>query len=142
MADEQTDARLFTLTEARATIPRLETLLRDVREAKKTVLDVQSLIQSMQRSATTDGDAIYTDTRVLESQLRELAQRMRLMLSEISEIGVIVKDIDRGLVDWVAMRDGHRVYICWELGEIEIGWWHEIAAGFAGRQTIIPEEWA
>ena len=142
MPDERADERLFTLTEARATLPRLESLLRDVKEAKETVLDVQSLIQSVRRSGTTDGQAIYSDTRTLENQLQELAQRMRQTLGEISEIGVVVKDIDRGLVDWVAMRNGHQVYICWELGEEEIGWWHEIAAGFAGRQAIIPEEWS
>ncbi len=152
MADDRSDAedrsnaedqaRLFTLAEARATLPRLEPLLRDVQDAKETVLDVQALIQSVRRSGTTDGDAIHSDTTPLEAQLRGLAQRMRRTLGEITEIGVVIKDIDRGLVDWVAMRDGHRVYICWELGEAEIGWWHEIAAGFAGRQAIVTEEWA
>ena len=54
----------------------------------------------------------------------------------IAELGVILKDLEVGLVDFPAHRNGREVYLCWRLGEDHIGWWHEIDSGFAGRQPL------
>ena len=66
---------------------------------------------------------------------------MRERVEAINEMGVQIKDLDRGLVDWVGLRDGRKVYICWERGEPAIAFWHELDTGFGGRQPIQPEEW-
>jgi hypothetical protein len=58
-------------------------------------------------------------------------------LSELQEMDVVVRDVERGLVDFPSLRDGEEVYLCWlESEEDEIGWWHEPDAGFAGRQPL------
>jgi hypothetical protein len=54
----------------------------------------------------------------------------------IQELGAIVKDIDRGLVDFPALRDGEEVLLCWQLGEDEIRYWHGVDEGFAGRKKL------
>ena len=51
------------------------------------------------------------------------------------------EDLDRGLVDWLADREGRRVLLCWLQGEPTVAWWHELAAGFAGRQAVVDDEW-
>ena len=55
---------------------------------------------------------------------------------QIQDLGVLVKDINLGLLDFPALREGQEVYLCWQYGEGEIAFWHEVEAGFAGRQPI------
>ncbi len=57
-------------------------------------------------------------------------------IAEIDELGITVKDLDMGLIDFPCLRDGREVYLCWKLGEPGIDWWHEIDAGYAGRQPL------
>jgi hypothetical protein len=56
--------------------------------------------------------------------------------AELDAVEIVVRDLDRGLVDFPALRDGREIYLCWEEGEDEIGYWHETDAGFAGRQPL------
>lgn len=133
--------RVFTLAEARAMLPRVEALLAEVQATRAAIGEQQALIQAVRRSATGDGSAVQNGTGALERRLREMARQLRASVEAITELGVQIKDLDRGLVDWVAEREGRRVYICWQRGEPEIGWWHELDAGFAGRQPIVPDEW-
>ena len=56
-------------------------------------------------------------------------------------MGVQVKDIDRGLVDWVAEHKGRQVLLCWLLGEPTIAWWHDLESGFGGRQPVRDDDW-
>jgi hypothetical protein len=54
----------------------------------------------------------------------------------LQELGVAVKDLDRGLVDFPALRDGEEVLLCWQLGEEKVGYWHGVDEGFAGRREL------
>ena len=57
-------------------------------------------------------------------------------IAELQEMDIVLRDLDRGLVDFPAMRDGREIYLCWEEGEPEVGFWHDPEAGFGGRQPI------
>ena len=61
---------------------------------------------------------------------------MRRLLAALTEVGIVVRDIDRGLIDFPAIIEGREVYLCWQLGEEEVGYWHELDAGFDGRQPL------
>ena len=61
---------------------------------------------------------------------------MQKALDELDGLGVQLKDIDQGLVDFPSRRDGRVVYLCWRLGEETIAWWHDVDTGFAGRQPL------
>lgn len=61
---------------------------------------------------------------------------LRNGLLELQEMGVVLRDLERGLVDFPALRDGAEIYLCWEEGEEEIGHWHEVDTGFAGRRPL------
>jgi hypothetical protein len=57
-------------------------------------------------------------------------------LGELQAMEVVLRDLERGLVDFPTLRDGREVYLCWEAGESEIGFWHDIDAGYGGRQPL------
>ena len=61
---------------------------------------------------------------------------LQAALRELQEMEVVLRDLDRGLVDFPSVREGREVYLCWEEGEDEIGFWHELDAGHAGRQSL------
>lgn len=61
---------------------------------------------------------------------------LRETLERLDELGVVVKDLDAGLVDFPSERDGRTVLLCWQLGEDSVAWWHDLDTGFAGRQPL------
>jgi hypothetical protein len=63
-------------------------------------------------------------------------EKVDKLVHRILETGVQIKDINIGLLDFSAIKDGREVYLCWQYGEGEIAFWHEVDAGFAGRQPI------
>ena len=62
--------------------------------------------------------------------------RLDFLLHQIQDMGIQVKDLTIGLIDFIAIRDGREVYLCWKYGEDSIQFWHEVEAGFSGRQLI------
>jgi hypothetical protein len=76
-------------------------------------------------------------------EVREDAERMELeaeavaaAVEELTSLGVLVKDVDSGLVDFPALRDGEEVLLCWQVGEPEVAHWHGLEEGFAGRKPL------
>ena len=63
-------------------------------------------------------------------------RRIARLARVLTELGILIKDPDTGLVDFPALREGREVYLCWQLGEARIAWWHEIETGFAGRLPL------
>ena len=62
--------------------------------------------------------------------------QLQRALGELQELEIVLRDLERGLVDFPAMRDGREIYLCWEEGEDEIAWWHDEDSGYAGRQPL------
>ncbi len=79
-----------------------------------------------------DGELLVALREEVECAESELAES----LATLEEIGVVVKDIDAGLVDFLAIRDGKEVFLCWQLGEPDLAWWHSLEEGFRGRKPI------
>ena len=88
------------------------------------------------RIAGNGGDFDPREPRALEEQLEEEAEAIVGCVQRLEGLGVLVKDLDRGLVDFPAIRDGREVFLCWEEGEDEIGFWHDIDSGYAGRRPL------
>jgi hypothetical protein len=122
-------ARHFTVEEANGLIDQLEPMLRKLREARDQLTDAEAHA-ALGEAAPGNGGGIEG------RHVGEAFLQVRRILVSIQEAGIVVRDIDRGLVDFPAILDGEEVYLCWELGEQEVGWWHEIEAGFGGRQPL------
>ena len=121
--------RHFTVEEANALLRRVEPVLGQLRNAKALLTDEEAHSALTEASATNGGG---DEGR----QVGEAFVEVRRLLSALHQAGIVVRDIDRGLIDFPSLRNGQEVYLCWELGEDEITHWHEIESGYGGRQPL------
>ena len=135
------DTLIFTLAEARAMLPQVRTLIDGIRRKKRKIAELRTLLDAIRRSTGADGTAISTNSGPVKARAQALIDDLRREIHELQSLGIQIKDLDRGLVDWTALRDGEHVYLCWQSGEANVDWWHSIAEGFAGRRPIVNEEW-
>lgn len=130
--------RTFTLDEAQTLLPVLESLLRTAVSAKKLIDEVvaehQALTQRIFINGGTHVNIVPIARRKAESAKAE--QRAKDALAEIDSIGVQVKDLDIGLLDFPCEVEGQTILLCWKLGENSITHWHGTDEGFAGRKPI------
>ncbi len=128
--DGQNQERIFTLTEAKRLIPRLEEHLLAVKRNKEVLVRTKDEIKKASAKATLGGGS-FAGPRYIVA-LEEISDN----LQAVQEMGVLIKDLDIGLCDFPYLLEGRVVYLCWKLGEPEIAWWHEINGGYAGRQPL------
>jgi hypothetical protein len=121
--------RHYSLEEASALLPRVAELLVKMRSARDRLGDVEAR-QALDDAGQSNGGG--QPGKVVSEGFLELRQSML----ELREREIVLRDLDRGLVDFPSMRDGHEVYLCWEEGEPEIAFWHEPETGFAGRRPL------
>jgi hypothetical protein len=131
-------SRTFTLDEAQSLLPVLESLLRTAIEGKKLMEEVEAEMQAVHRRVFLNGGT-YLDIVPLARRKAERVkaeQRLRDAFAEIDSIGVQVKDLDIGLLDFPCEVEGRTVLLCWKLGEASITHWHGTEEGFAGRKPL------
>jgi hypothetical protein len=130
--------KTFTLDEAHSLLPVLESLLRTAITGKKVMEEVEAEMQALTHRIFLNGgthvDVVATARRKAERAKAE--QRAKDALAEIDSIGVQVKDIDIGLLDFPCEVEGQIVLLCWKMGENSITHWHSPEEGFAGRKPI------
>ena len=130
--------RTFTLDEAQSLLPVLESLLRTAINAKKVVDEADAEQQALQHRVFLSG-GMFLDIVPLARRKAERAkaeQRAKDALAEIDSIGVQVKDLNIGLLDFPCAIEGQLILLCWKLGEKAITHWHGFQEGFAGRKPI------
>jgi hypothetical protein len=122
--------RYFTLEEANATVKIVRPILGEILAIRDEILKKQPEVwPAIERSAGNGGNATL-------SKIANDFQRLDDLVHQVLATGAQVKDINTGLLDFSAWHDNHEVYLCWKYGEGDIAFWHEIEAGFAGRQPI------
>ena len=129
-------SRTFTLEEATAQLPRLREILMEMREKKPRVDRLRQEIMAMTRKATGNGHLVSQEVRDKQKEAQELVERLNELGESIKEVGCELKGIEEGLIDFPSEREGRTVYLCWKLGEDRIAYWHELDAGFGGRQAL------
>jgi len=90
----------------------------------------------VRRIAGNGGDFDPQEPRSLEETFEREADAVARCVERLEHLGVLVKDLERGLVDFPALRDGKEVLLCWEVGEDEVAFWHGLEEGFAGRKPL------
>jgi hypothetical protein len=131
-------SKTFTLSEAQTLLPVLEALLRKAQAAGLRAGELESEMQQLtQRIFLSGGMHVNVAQTARRRAEREKAlQEAQDTLAEIDEIGVQVKDLEQGLLDFPCVIDGQTVLLCWKQGEKEIGYWHTTEDGFAGRKPL------
>ena len=124
------DERIFTLAEASQLIPQLRTLLTEAGQEWAEMRRINPEIQKVRDKVPLDGFSPHGVRYV------EAASHLLYLLHQVKDMGVYIKDIDKGLCDFPYLRGGRVVYLCWHLGEETITTWHEIETGFSGREPL------
>src|SRR5580704_527382 len=130
--------RTFTLDEAQSLLPVLESLLRAAISGKKIMEEVEAEMQSLHHRIFLNGGTHVDVVAVARGKAERVKaeQRAKDALAEIDSIGVQVKDIDIGLLDFPCEVEGQIILLCWKLGERSITHWHDTTEGFAGRKPV------
>ena len=126
---ERLHQRHFTVEQANAALPKVKPLLQRLRDARDMLTDDEAHAALTGAAPTNGGGEPGT-------QVGEAFLEVRRLLLGLEEAGIVVRDIERGLIDFPAILEGREVYLCWELGEDQIAWWHELEAGYGGREPL------
>ena len=127
-------SRTYTVAQANRTLPLVRRIAEDiVLQYRRWQEKVREFEMRTSRSTAAAPDA---DAERLQREVQELAAEIDGYIGELTDLGIEFKDYERGLVDFPGVRDGRPVYLCWQLGEPEVRFWHELEAGFLGRQPL------
>jgi hypothetical protein len=130
--------KTFTLDEAQSLLPVMESLLKRAIESKKAAEEAESGLTELARRIYLAGGMFVDVGKVskLRAEMDGHLQRVRESVAEIDAIGVQVKDLEAGLLDFPCRLDDQVVLLCWRMGETAIEHWHTVEAGFQGRQPL------
>jgi hypothetical protein len=122
--------RYFTLQEANEALNLIRSLMDEVQAIRVKILKNQpEAWPAIEKSAGNGGN------RALSNMVQDF-EKFDALIHRIQDTDVLIKDINLGLLDFPALKDGREVYLCWQYGEEDIAFWHEVEAGYAGRQPI------
>jgi hypothetical protein len=130
--------KTFTLDEAQSLLPVLESLLKRAIEAKQGAEELESALSDLARRIYLSG-GMRVDVAKVAKQRAEIETHLKLAretIAEIDSIGVQVKDLEAGLLDFPCRMDDQVVLLCWRMGETAIEHWHTMESGFQGRQPV------
>ncbi len=129
--------RVFTPAEANAALPLVKAIVRDLAQHSRDVIERRERFEQLKERRAARGHGVYDEELAqVEEELRQDAEQLQGYVNELLELGVEPKSGPDGLVDFPAFMEGRLVYLCWKLGEPEVAHWHELDAGFRGRQPL------
>jgi len=130
--------KTFSLDEAQTLLPVLESLMKNAMDSKDTAQSIAEELQELSQRIFLNGGTLVHIAEVAKrrAQQDKAVQQVKDTLAEIDSIGVEVKDLDTGLLDFPCRLGEDIVLLCWKMGESEIQHWHTMDSGFAGRQAV------
>jgi hypothetical protein len=129
--------KYFTVVEANATLPLVRAIVRDISELARALDDRQERLERCQPSSGSSGTAAHAEeVQKMAAEIELGHEQMTEYVEELTRLGVELKDFRTGLADFRCRVGNREVYLCWRLGEPEVRFWHELDAGFGGRQEL------
>ncbi len=133
--------KYFTVEEANQTLPLVRAILADIVKLFAEIHERRerlTAIRGSRRQRKNEEETPYSEElNQIETEIQKQVGQLEEYIDELRQLGIELKDPVKGLVDFRTLMDGREVYLCWHLGEDEIGFWHELDAGFAGRQSLL-----
>jgi hypothetical protein len=150
--------RFFDLDEANATLPEVRTILESLRDERAELIRLRDLVVERQapeeapteapteanvggtgraaEPAEREGGTSDPEIRVLRLRMQGVIDQMQAGVARIDELGITLREIETGLIDFPALASGRQIWLCWRLGEDDIEWWHELTEGFGNRHAL------
>jgi hypothetical protein len=126
--------RFYSIDDANAALPDVGRILEDLRDQRDELIRLRDLVTAAQEGEPTS--MTTADTRTLRLRMQFLIDQMQAGVTRLVEQDVTLREIGTGLIDFPALVNGRQVWLCWRLGEGDIGWWHELGDGFADRSRL------
>jgi len=128
--------KLFSVEEANKALPLVRAIVGDIVRQYRVVEGLQQRLSTVLTDRRRPSDDLYSEELVQsKNELETEEDKLRTYIEELKNLGVELKS-EEGLCDFRSMMGGREVYLCWRLGEPEVMFWHELDAGFAGRQRL------
>ena len=131
---------LFTPDEAGALLPQIQSLIEQLQGLRQSLAKTEQELETLRIKLSAGNGYPIDELRTQEHKLAEhqldLAQAFHSAAEQLESLGCLLKDLDRGLVDFYSLRDGEIVFLCWKLGEEGIRYWHGVEDGFDGRRPL------
>ena len=141
--------RFYDIDDANALLPELGAIVGVLGEQRAELVRLRDEVLAAGKSGTegaptavggagggSDGPPISSELRLTRLRMQGLIDQMAAGVARIDGLGLTLRDIERGLVDFPALVSGRQVWLCWQLGETSIGWWHGLDTGFDGRRPL------
>jgi hypothetical protein len=157
--------RFFDLDEANATLPEVRTILEGLRDERTELIRLRDQVLEHQASSEAPSEtpteanvpgtgrssepgespasgerhdgAADAKVRVLRLRMQGVIDQMQAGVARIDELGITLREIETGLIDYPALANGRQIWLCWRLGEDDVAFWHELGEGFGGRQALV-----
>jgi hypothetical protein len=133
--------KYFTVDEANHSLPLVRSIVTDIVASYTDLHDRHQRLESVKRRNSASRGSMPTEYNEelaqMETDLERDSEKLRGFVSELAALGVELKDSTIGLIDFPGFIDGREVCLCWKLGEAEVAFWHEVDAGFSGRQSLL-----
>jgi hypothetical protein len=143
-------SRFYDIDEANAAIPELDGIVGLLGEQRAELIRLRDEVLErgggpgapapVSTPGATGEASTSNDLRLIRLRMQGLIDQMAAGVARIDTLGLTLRDIERGLVDFPALVSGRQVWLCWRYGETEIGWWHELETGFDGRRGLAELE--
>lgn len=132
----ETKRKYYTVEEANKALPLVRAIVSDIVREYGVVEELRQRLSTIHRDRKKAINDLYNEEIAqFEAELESKESALGTYLDELAKLGVELKGTD-GLCDFYSLKDGREVYLCWRLGEPEVAHWHELNAGFAGRQPL------
>lgn len=129
--------KVFTVEQANAALPLVRAITTDLANLSRDVIERRERLSLLSGGRQREKRDLYADELAhMEDELKRDTERLQSYVEELRELGVEPKNGPEGLIDFPAVMEGRAVYLCWKLGETEVLHWHDLAAGFRGRQPL------
>jgi hypothetical protein len=125
------DKKYFTVEEANRLIPQMKTMIEQLRQGRQHMLKHRPTAEAVAQQAGGNGGGGEAG-----AYLSDYSRTFARGLAQLQAMGILLKDLERGLIDFPHQREGREVYLCWKYGEERIAYWHETDSGYGGRQPL------
>ena len=130
-------ARFYDIDEANATLGELESIATRLAEQRAELVRLRDHALARSPGTGDDVEPLSDDElRTLRLRMQGLVDQMAAGVARIDQLGLSLRDIESGLVDFPALVSGRQVWLCWRRGERQIGWWHDLDTGFSSRRPL------
>lgn len=131
------DQRTYTIQAANELLPWLTEIFKQLEEPREFLIVSEKRLVELDYVVRNNGQSdVDKQIRQCEDTVLQLRGRINELATEVAEKKIEIRDLRTGLVDFPGVRENRRIWLCWRVGEPEVGYWHELDAGFSSRQAI------